>query len=43
MDNNNAGVANLAGASANFTGTYQRYGQYAAQFTDYNGNNDVDL
>lgn len=42
-DNNNGGNANLAGASANFTGTYQRYGQYAAQFIDYNGNNDIDI
>lgn len=26
MDNNNAGVANLAGASANFTGTIRDMG-----------------
>ncbi len=26
----------------NFSGTYQRYGQYALQYTDYNGNADGD-
>ena len=26
----------------NLTGTYQRYGQYRLQFTDYNGNSDDD-
>ncbi len=24
------------------SGTYQRYGQYAEQFMDYNGNGDAD-
>jgi hypothetical protein len=26
----------------NFSGSYQRYGQYLAQFTDYNGNANID-
>lgn len=26
----------------NFSGSYQRYGQYLAQFTDYNGNANAD-
>lgn len=30
------------GSAINFSGAYQRYGQYALQFTDYNGNADAD-
>lgn len=28
--------------AGNMSGTYQRYGQYAEQFMDYNGNGDDD-
>ena len=28
--------------SNNYSGSYQRYGQYLLQFTDYNGNADAD-
>lgn len=31
------------GASMNYSWTYQRYGQYALQFTDWNGNADLDV
>ena len=30
------------GANTNYSGSYQRYGQYALQFSDYNGNADAD-
>jgi hypothetical protein len=29
-------------AVANYSGSYQRYGQYLLQYTDYNGNADAD-
>jgi prepilin-type N-terminal cleavage/methylation domain-containing protein len=42
--NNNRGNWNTTGpASDNFDGQPQRYGEYLAQFTDYNGNADIDL
>jgi hypothetical protein len=30
------------GAVVNYSGSYQRYGQYLLQYTDYNGNTDAD-
>jgi hypothetical protein len=33
----------VAGSPINFSGAYQRYGEYLTQFTDYNGNIDADL
>lgn len=40
---NNGAAGTGVGMPANFSGSYQRYGQYLAQFTDYNGNFDSDL
>ncbi len=44
-DNNNGGNWYLSGSaiSPTFSGSYQRYGEYLAQFTDYNGNANSDL
>lgn len=33
----------MGGSPVNFSGAYQRYGEYLTQFTDYNGNIDADL
>lgn len=33
----------MTGSAVNFSSSYQRYGEYLAQFTDYNGNIDDDL
>jgi prepilin-type N-terminal cleavage/methylation domain-containing protein len=41
-DNNNGWFNNQAGSPLNFSGSAQRYGEYLAQFTDYNGNTDND-
>ncbi len=40
---NNGGNGYAPSAFADFSGSYQRYGQYLAQFTDYNSNADADL
>lgn len=40
--NNNGWYDNLAWTIDNFSGLPQRYGQYLAQYTDYNGNGDAD-
>jgi prepilin-type N-terminal cleavage/methylation domain-containing protein len=39
-DNNNGGSSYLVGSPLNFSWASQRYGEYLAQFTDYNGNID---
>jgi hypothetical protein len=44
LTSNNNGIDWYSpGTTLNFSGTYQRYGQYYNQFTDYNGNGDSDL
>ena len=44
VENHNNGWAGyLAGTPDTFSWSYQRYGEYLAQFTDYNGNIDDDL
>ena len=42
MDYNNLGVMTGANINKNYSGTYQRYGEYAIQYMDYNGNNSND-
>ncbi|MBC7498242.1 prepilin-type N-terminal cleavage/methylation domain-containing protein [Candidatus Gracilibacteria bacterium] len=42
-NNNNGASSYLVGSPLNFSGASQRYGEYLAQFTDYNGNIDNDL
>jgi prepilin-type N-terminal cleavage/methylation domain-containing protein len=37
-NNNNGWNGTSSGIPMDFSGSYQRYGQYLAQFTDYNGN-----
>ncbi len=40
---NNGAQGSYSGIAYNYSGSYQRYGEYLAQFTDYNGNSDADL
>lgn len=42
-NHNNGGAGSSVGSPLNFSWSYQRYGQYTMQFTDYNGNTDADL
>ncbi len=41
--NNNGAAGYLPGAPVDYSTSPQRYGQYLAQFIDYNGNSDADL
>lgn len=43
QNHNNSADANLAAPPSDFSWSYQRFGQYLAQFTDYNSNHDADL
>lgn len=41
MTTNNSTIVG-GSANTNYSGTYQRYGEYTLQYTDYNGNADAD-
>ena len=43
QNHNNGWAWYLTGSFSDFSWSYQRYGEYIAQFTDYNGNIDDDL
>lgn len=43
QSSNNWWSSYLPGIQADFSGAYQRYGEYFTQFTDYNGNANIDL
>jgi prepilin-type N-terminal cleavage/methylation domain-containing protein len=43
QNSNNGGSNYLSGTQADFSGAFQRYGEYLVQFTDYNGNTNIDF